>query len=187
MKRMMIIIGISLSAIVLGVLVLAFIAPNHISIRSKAEIKAPKGQVYDQLRHLSQFPNWSPFRVADPNQKFEVTGTDGAVGSAFHWEGVVETSKGHQTITALDSNHRIFMECQITAPYASQPTFEYTLKSNAGGVEVAQQFELELAFPTNIIAMMIGLENKMAETNQFGLDRFKAYAENNLQLTQAQP
>ncbi|MGD1844026.1 MAG: SRPBCC family protein [Salibacteraceae bacterium] len=178
MKKMMTTVAVIVGALGVVVTVLALIAPNQISIQTRSVVKASPEEVYDELRYLGHFSQWSPFLVADPAQKNEVRGTDGVVGATFHWEGVAEESIGKQVLTALEPNQRVYFECEITAPYTSYPSFDYSLTPLDDGTEVVQQFEVGLKFPTNIVAMLIGLKGKMSEVNQLGMKRFKAYTEN---------
>jgi uncharacterized membrane protein len=180
MTKMFMFIGIALGAIVLIAAVLAAIAPRKVDTQNKVTIHASKQVVYDQLRHLSRFPSWSPFLVADPKQKNWVTGTDGAVGATFHWDGVAEKSKGTQQIMSLVENSRVSLKCNITVPFVALPTFDYTIEAQKdGSVVVTQDFSTDLGVPGNIFGMLFGLKKQMNTTNQLGLDLLKKSIENN--------
>jgi hypothetical protein len=183
MTKTFVIIGIALGVLLLAGVILSLIAPKKISVRSTQFIKASKLQVYDQIRFMKNFPNWSPFKVQDPEQKFVISGEDGAVGATFSWEGVKEKSKGSQKVVALRSGENVRIECQITMPFQSNPSFEYNLIEKDGGVEVIQQFDTEMPVPTNVIGLLLGLKSKIAQTNQQGLTLLKEVSEKNAKLT----
>lgn len=177
MTKTLFIIGIALGALLVAGVILSLVAPKRISVRNTAFIKATKQQVYDQLRYMKNFPTWSPFRVQDPEQKFTITGKDGEVGAAFVWEGVKEKSKGSQRVAKLKADEEVLIECAITAPFQSNPTFAYTLTDKDGGVEVVQQFDTEMPVPSNIFGLLLGLKEKISATNKQGLDLLKKVSE----------
>jgi hypothetical protein len=166
MTKTLIIIGIALGALLVAGVILSLVAPKRISVTNKQFIKASKEQVYDQLRYMKNFPNWSPFRVQDPEQKFSVTGKDGEVGATFSWEGVKEKSKGSQRVAKLKVNEEVLIECAITVPFQSNPTFAYTLTEKDGGVDVVQQFDTEMPVPSNIFGLLLSLKEKISATNK---------------------
>jgi hypothetical protein len=173
MTKTLKIFGIAFGFLVLAGIALALVAPKHISIRSTQWVAGTKQQVFDHIRHLNNFPGWSPFLKADPQQKHWVTGNDGQVGATFHWVGVAEESEGKQVIVGLEGNSVIRVRCEITVPFEAQPTFVYTLTEKDGGVEVVQQFDNDMPVPANVFGMLFGLEAQMAATNQEGLALLK--------------
>jgi len=124
-----------------------------LKVVSKKEIKAAQVEVYDVLRNLERFPEWSPFIVEDPEQKNYVTGEAGQVGSAFHWEGVAEKSKGLQTLAVED-----------------------------GVVEVTQTFELKCSGFNRFMMKLFGVKKHITKSNELGLTRLKTLLENETTL-----
>ena len=177
MTKTVIIIGIAMSAVLLTGVILSLVAPKRISITSKQFIKAPKELVFDQLRFMKKFPDWSPFRQQDPEQKFTVTGSDGELGATFNWEGVKEKSKGSQKVVALKANQRVDIQCNITEPFLANPLFVYTLHEKEEGTEVIQQFDVVMPVPGNIFGLLFGLKSKIASTNEQGLALLKQITE----------
>ncbi len=177
MTKTFIVFGIALGALLIAGVILSLVAPKRISVLNTAFIKATKQQVYDQLRYMRNFPTWSPFRAQDPEQKFSVTGKDGEVGATFSWEGVNEKSKGSQRVAKLKTNEEVLIECTITVPFQSNPTFAYTLAEKDGGVEVVQQFDTEMPVPSNIYGLLFGLKEKISASNKQGLTLLKKVSE----------
>jgi Polyketide cyclase / dehydrase and lipid transport len=177
MKKLLKTIGFLFGILIIAVIILAFVAPKRISITSTQFINAPKQQVFDQIRFMKNYPKWSPFKQQDPEQKFTISETDGQVGASFSWEGVKEKSKGSQKIVALDSNGVVKINCNITEPFQSNPTFNYTLTEKNAGVEIVQDFVAEMPVPSNIFGMLLGLKDKIAATNKQGLDLLKQVVE----------
>jgi len=175
-KTIMIISIVPGLMLIVGV-ILSFFAPKKISVQSVNFVNASRQQVFDQIRFMKNFPNWSPFLIQDPQQKFSISGIDGQVGATFSWEGVGEKSKGSQTVVYLSGNDNLTIQCNITEPFQSSPVFAYTLKDKNGGVEIIQNFEAPMPFPSNVFGLLFGVKNRMALTNQQGLELLKKVAE----------
>jgi hypothetical protein len=186
MTKILMMIGIALGALLIAGVVLALVAPKRISIRNTIFIQAAAPQVYDHLRFMGNFPNWSPFKAQDPEQKFSISGPDGALGATFHWEGVKEKSKGAQTVVALQPNHSVKIQCDITEPFQSKPTFTYNLAEQNGGVTLVQDFEVEMPVPANVFGLLFGLKSKIGATNLQGLNLLKQHLEKTSNVLQAQ-
>lgn len=185
MTKSVIIIGIALGVVLITGVILSLVAPKRISISNRQLINASKQTVYDQLRFMKNFPNWSPFRIQDPDQKFAISGQDGQLGATFSWDGVKEKSKGSQKVIALVENQKVDIVCNITVPFQSNPTFSYTINEKDGSVEVVQQFDVAMPFPANIIGMLMGLNDKMSATNQQGLALLKKVSEQENLITKS--
>lgn len=183
MTKILIVVGIALGVVLMAGVILSLVAPKRITVSQTQFIKASRQQVYDQLRLMKNFPNWSPFRLQDPEQKYSISGEDGTVGATFNWEGVRETSKGSQKVVGLRENEWVKIQCYITAPFQSQPSFTYHLTEKDGGVELVQEFAADMPVPMNAIGLLLGLKSKIAQTNQLGLGLLKAVAEKKAQLS----
>lgn len=141
-------------------------------------IKGSKEEVFDQVRYLKNFPKWSPFLAQDPAQKYEVKGTDGAVGAQYHWNGNGGKDLGYQEIMKIDTFNYIGMKCDIQKPFVAKPTFEYTFKETKAGIEVTQTFKLQSSLGSAFFMWLFGAKAEMEKTNQTGLDLLKKSIEN---------
>ena len=177
MSKIAMIIGVTVGVLLLTGGILSVVAPKRISVRTAGFVNAPKQQVFDQIRYMKNFPGWSPFLVQDPQQKFSISGNDGQVGATFSWEGVKEKSKGSQKVVSLSGNDNLTIQCSITEPFKSDPVFTYTLTEKNGGVEVIQNFDVPMPFPSNIFGLLLGVKDRMAATNRQGMDLLKKTAE----------
>lgn len=152
-------------------------AQKYIRSESNITIDASPQEVYDVIRSLEQFKYWSPFIVEDPNQINYIEGTDGEIGSIFHWEGVDEKSLGSQELTQLIGNEYVRLECDIKKPFKGQPLFEYHLTQTDQGTEVTQKFEVAMKGFSSFMARLFGTKRSIGKTNRLGLARLKEYIE----------
>jgi Polyketide cyclase / dehydrase and lipid transport len=147
------------------------------SITSSVAVNANTSEVFNVLKDLNRFTQWSPFLVADPRQKNHVTGQSGEIGSTFHWEGVAEKSKGYQVLAAMEQRQYLRFECTMEAPFKSNPVFEYRLQEKDGQVVVVQDFSVNLNGFSSLMMSLFGVKKEMATTNHLGLERLKKLVE----------
>lgn len=168
--------------IILALLFVSFIgqAQKKVHIISNTTIDASAQEVYNLIKNYERFPDWSPFLVSDPNQKNHVTGDNGELGSAFHWEGVDEKSLGFQTLSEVTQNEYAKMDCTVQKPFKANSTFEYFITETPQGVEVRQEFITEMGGFSYFMATLFGMKKEIAATNQLGLDRLKSVLETDL-------
>lgn len=175
-KTLLIVVGILL--LIFGLLTIIAKDDKQIKITTTKTIDAPVNQVYDQIRFMKNYPNWSPFKNADPKQKYTVSGNDGNVGATYSWVSVNEEGNGSQTVTELKQNKYVKINCDIKAPFEAKPQFEYYLESNnPNSTTVKQDFNIEMGFPDYIFSYLFGLRKEMSVTNEKGLSLLKNYLE----------
>jgi ribosome-associated toxin RatA of RatAB toxin-antitoxin module len=148
-----------------------------INIVKTVTINGTKEQVFDMVKYLSNYPKWSPFLAQDPSQKYEIKGTDGAVGVQFHWDGNKGKDLGFQEITAIEPYNVIRMKCDIQKPFKAQPEFNYRFKEIGNSIEVTQDFRLESGLVDAFFMWLFSAETEMEKTNQQGMDLLKKAVE----------
>jgi hypothetical protein len=171
-----------ISLILAVVAIIAFLlyratAFQVITIEKKVTINATKEKVFDMVRLLGNFPKWSPFLAVDPEQKYNITGTDGEPGAKYHWDGNKGKDLGYQEIVKVVPHTSISMRCDIQKPFVAHPTFDYSFREVGSAIEVTQTFEVKSALVDAFFMMVFGAKKDMADMNQKGLDLLKAATE----------
>jgi len=146
---------------------------TQIHIQKQVTIDGSQKEVFDMVRYLNNFPKWSPFLAEDPNQKYEVKGTDGEIGAQYHWEGNDGKDLGYQEIVSIDSLNFVGMKCNIQKPFKATPSFEYTFSKDANGITVKQDFKLESNIIDAFFMWIFGAKKEMAKMNERGLTLLK--------------
>lgn len=149
---------------------------KSIQVQTVKSIDAPINQVYDLLRSYDRFPEWSPFLITDPEQKNHVTGNDGEIGSAFHWEGVAEKSLGKQTLTEMKENEYLLMKCDVQKPQKSKGVFEYILTEENGKTVVTQNFSIPCNGFQKFMMGIFGVKKAVTKINILGMERLNELA-----------
>lgn len=150
---------------------------KNIQIVKTTTIKGDKQEVYDMVKYFGNFPKWSPFLAQDPTQKYEVKGTDGTVGSQFHWVGNKGKDVGYQEIVKIDQPNFVGVKCDIQKPFVAKPTFDYYFTETPSGIEVKQDFKLQSGMADAFFMWLFGAKKEMEKTNQQGLDLLKKAVE----------
>ncbi len=158
----------------------AFYKANQLTtihIQKSVTINSSQEEVFDMVRYLDNFPKWSPFLAADPNQKYEVKGTDGQPGAQYHWEGNGGKDLGYQEIVKVNAPHVINMKCNIQKPFKAHPTFDYSFSTSANKTTVTQDFKLESGLVDAFFMWVFGAKKEMGAMNKKGLNLLKAAIE----------
>jgi hypothetical protein len=151
---------------------------KSIQIVESVTIKGSKEEVFEMVKFLKNFPKWSPFLAQDPSQKYEVKGTDGAVGAQYHWVGNKGKDVGYQEIVKIEDYKFVGMQCDIQKPFVAKPTFDYSFTETADGIVVKQDFKLESGLVDAFFMWAFGAKAQMEKTNQQGLALLKKAVEN---------
>ena len=149
-----------------------------IRITKQATIDGSQQEVFDMVKYLDNYPKWSPFLEADPEQKYEVKGKDGEVGVQFHWNGNKGKDIGYQEIIKIDEPKFVGVRCKIEKPFKAKPTFDYTFYRTSHGTLLTQDFAVESGIVNAIFMWLFGAKKEMARINERGLTLLKNHIEN---------
>jgi hypothetical protein len=152
---------------------------KSIHITTSVIILGDKEEIFDMVKYLKNYPKWSPFLAQDPDQKYEVKGTDGTVGAQYHWNGNKGKDLGYQEIVKIEPLQFIGIKCDIQKPFTANPTFDYHFSESSQGIKVTQDFSLESGLVDAFFLWIFGVKSNMEKTNQQGLDLLKSIVEKN--------
>ncbi len=164
--------GFALLVILLGVL-----AKKNYVIERSIEINAPRDTVYNQVRFFKNHPSWSPWSALDDQEKTAVTGTDGAVGATYSWDGNKEVGKGSQVVTFLSPDSMV-LEVRNLKPW-EKITHAVIKMEDRGGqtTKVTYTFDRYIGFPWNAMAMLTDVDKAVGKDCERGLGNLKKICE----------
>jgi polyketide cyclase/dehydrase/lipid transport protein len=73
--------------IMLSVVVVGLIIPNHVDIRRSVEIDAPVTTIHAFTSNLEKWPQWSPWITEDPSIKISLGDIHQGTGASQSWTG----------------------------------------------------------------------------------------------------
>lgn len=111
---------IIIAALILLVIVLAFIAPKSYHVYRAIEINQPTSNVWEHIKYLGKQQEWSPWAKKNPEMEHKIIGTDGKIGAISYWNGNKEVGEGEQEITKIVDGKRMEQELRFIKPFKSQ-------------------------------------------------------------------
>ena len=101
--------------LIAGVAVL-FMRPVPLEVERSATINVPVEEAYAKIADFNQWPTWSPWLIAEPDAKVEVSGDGKKVGDVYSWSGEI-IGEGEMEHQMLDPNKRLVMEIRFMKPF----------------------------------------------------------------------
>ena len=154
------IIAITILSIVAGIIVLllliALFMKKGYKTHREIVIHAPRGQVFDYLKHIKNQDNFNKWIMIDPHMKKEYDGTDGTVGFIYAWNGNKEAGEGEQEIKAIAEGKNIDMELRFVRPFAGIAHAKMITESVLNDqTKVTWNTASEMKYPLNIMLPLI--------------------------------
>lgn len=168
---LLILLGLAILIAILGLF-----AKKDYHIERSIDIDAPLPVVHEQVRFLKNFHKWSAWSKLDPNMKWSVEGTDGAVGATYAWSGDKKVGKGSQTLTSVEPGE-VKMTVNFTEPWESSSPVSIKLAEKDGKIHVSWGFDMRIGFPMNGFAMFTDIDAAIGKDFQKGLDNLKTLCE----------
>lgn len=160
------------------IIILAAIAPKTYNVHRGITIDKPKEIVFDYMRYLKNYEDWSPWHKKNPAIKITYTGTDGQEGSKSSWEGNKEVGSGSQTIIRIEDNKLIESRILFLKPWKSESIGYYHFDDAAPGqTKLTWGFNGTNKFPATIFMLVYNMDKVVGKDFTDGLKSFKKILE----------
>lgn len=133
------------------VFVAGFLLPATNDFEKTKQIAAPTQEVFEMINDLEQWPNWSPWFLAEPDMKLTYGEIRSGEGAAYSWEGE-KMGQGRLWISESVANEKVVTNIDFGGGEPSQGIF--TLMPDNNGTAVSWRFINENGW--NPIARIIG-------------------------------
>jgi hypothetical protein len=168
--------------IILGIIAALLTAGLFISkdMKSTREIiiNKPNAEVFNYIKHLKNQDNYSKWAMMDPNMKKDFRGSDATVGFVSAWEGNKKVGKGEQEITGITEGSRFDTELRFEKPFKSVAKAQMsTAAVNDQTTRVTWGFESRMAYPMNVMKLVMNMEKAVGNDFSIGLTNLKALLE----------
>jgi hypothetical protein len=135
-----------LLAIIALILIVAALLPSSYTVERSVEIAKPPEVVYPLVADYNNWLKWSPWPKMDPEAKHTVTGTPGAPGHSWSWEG--ETSGvGSMTLASAVENRSVQAKLVFKEPMESEADDSILLEPTPAGTKVTWRNSGDLPYP----------------------------------------
>lgn len=172
------ILGGILSLVAL-LLVAALFTKKSYSIACTVTIDKPRQIVFDYVKQLKNQKYYSKWVMMDPDVKIETKGTDGTVGFVSAWTSEnKKVGKGEQEITAITEGERIDTALRFIKPMPGvASSYMSTAQLSPSRTLLTWGLSSGMAYPMNIMLLLLGLENMLKKDLETGLENLKQVLE----------
>ena len=164
-----------LLGIIVLILIVAALLPGTYTVERSVEIARPPEVVYPLVADYNNWLEWSPWPKLDPEAKQTVTGTPGAPGHHWSWEG--ETSGvGSMTIESVEANRSVQAKLVFKKPMESEADDSILLEPTPTGTKVTWRNSGNLPYTIGRF-FGLGIEGMLGPQFEEGLAGVKSEAE----------
>jgi len=169
------IIGIIVGLLIALFLIVPIFLANQVSISSHTTIEAKPVTIFNQVRTLKNWSNWSPFHAADTAMVSEYTGPESGVGSTMTW---LSSTLGDGQLVIAECKPYTYIKNNISfQPDNSTATGEWNFEETPDGVKVTWTTTMpDLKYPMGrYMGLLSGM--MMDPFMASGLSALKTYCE----------
>jgi uncharacterized protein YndB with AHSA1/START domain len=163
------------------VLLIALVAPKDFKIVREVQIAKPKQEVFDYIKYLKNQEEYSKWQTMDPGMKKTFEGVDGSPGFIAAWDSEnPDVGIGEQEILKVTDGERIDMELRFKEPMEdTQLAYMTTEAISPNDTRVVWGFDMHMAYPMNVMALVMDFDKMIGDDLQTGLDNLKLKLESN--------
>ena len=144
-------------------------------VEAKRRLSHPVEKVYETLRDLRSWPQWSPWLVADPDAEVEIDDDTTSVGSAYRWRGEI-VGEGSMQHFSLDPPRRIDCDLDFVKPFRSHAEIHFELGS-AGENATDVTWRMNGRLPAMLFWMKSQMQSLIRMDYERGLKRLDVFLE----------
>jgi effector-binding domain-containing protein len=147
--------------------------PQYHVARS-VDIAASPSQTYDVVADYATWTTWSPWLLADPDAKVEISQPSAAIGSRYAWHGEL-TGQGELHHRRLEPGRLVEDELQFLKPFKSTCTTSFELEPSPVGTRLT--WHMHGSMPWFLFWMLPSLKTYIGMDYQRGLAMLKDWIE----------
>jgi len=166
----------TLIVLIVALVGVAFLLPNHVEVSRSIAIAAPPEQIYPYVSNFRKFNEWSPWAKHDPKTEYTFEGPEEGAGHKMTWKSDhPQVGSGSQEITAADVNRSV--DVALDFGDMGQAKAHYTLQPDGTGSKITWEFETDLG--NNPLMRFLGLmiDSQVGAAYESGLTALKVLVE----------
>jgi hypothetical protein len=169
--------------VILGIvalcLIVALFVKKDYAVEKEIVINQPKSVVFDYIKMLKNQNNFSVWAKMDPAMKKEFRGTDGTVGFVSAWDSENgNVGKGEQEIKNIVDGERVDYNLHFIKPFeSSSDAYMITESVDSTHTKVKWGFEGKMAYPTNLMLVVMDMNEAIGKDFSTGLANLKGLLE----------
>jgi len=174
--KILLLLVVSLVALVFGA---AAVVPKEYAIEKEVVINKNNIDIFNYIKFVKNQDNYSVWAKMDPEMTRSYKGTDGTVGFISAWESNHKhVGKGEQEIKKITEGKRIDLELRFIEPFeATDIAYMTTDSLSDNSTKVMWGFKGHMAYPMNLMLLMMDMEKEVGTPLQQGLVNLKEIME----------
>ena len=170
--------AIAIAAIVVVILIYAYLQPGDFRVERSAVIAAPAETVFPYVNDPVKAELWNPFSKEDPNIQRSFSGPKEGVGAHMAWVGNSMAGEGSVTIVESVPYEKVRVQLDFKKPFQGTNFGEYTLsRQSENQIKVTWAMTGKAAFIPRVICVFVGMDKMMGGQLEKGLATMKSLAE----------
>ena len=131
------------------------------NVQKSIEIDAPVSKVYQMVSDYRTWTTWSPWLIAEPQAKVDISDRSNQVGSTYHWSGKV-VGEGRLEHLRLETDRLVEDRLDFIRPTKSKSKTGFKFEAIANRTKLVWWIDGNLPwylfFLTPIIKTMVGMD-----------------------------
>ena len=165
-----------------GILILAFVEPNDVTVTRRIVINTPKEPVFEQIVNFRNWPNWGIVHQRDTAVKVTYSGTDGQQGAIYHWAGDEHiTGEGEMKNEGVEGTTMKYT-FTLTKPGEMLADGTITAKDTGDNTVVIWTFHKHFPFLANAALVVFDLDKYIGGDFETALAALKLHVEKNTKV-----
>lgn len=160
---------ILLLAVIAILAIVVTLQPSEFNVSRELKIEAPAKDIFEQVNNFQNWPNWSPWKALDPDQKVTLQGPVKGENAIMTWSGNSQVGEGTITITESKKNESIKMKLDIKRPLAASHNGEFTFKPEGKATVVTWSMYGHKDFIAKAVGLVMNCDKMVGEQFEKGL------------------
>ena len=144
------------------------------NVQKSIEIDAPVSKVYQMVSDYRTWTTWSPWLIAEPQAKVDISDRSNQVGSTYHWSGTV-VGEGKLEHVRLEQDRLVEAQLSFLRPMKSVCKTDFKLEAIGDRTRLVWSIDGNLPWYLFFLPPMI--ETMLGMDYQRGLTMIKELAE----------
>lgn len=170
-------LGVTVLALVAGILILAALRPDTFRVERAASISAPPEKVFALINDFKRWDAWSPWEKKDPAMRRTFGSVTSGKGATYAWEGSKDVGQGSMTIAESVPPTRIRIHLDFVKPFKAHNVVTFALEPRNGGTHVTWSMEGDAPYFAKIVHLFFDMDRMVGGDFEAGLAAMKAAAE----------
>ena len=177
MKKILLGIGAVLGVAVLGVVGMASMQPDTITVSRSITAQATPADVMPHLTDFTKFVEWSPWSERDPDAKNAFSDPPTGLNAWYSWEGNDDVGSGKMTLTAL-SDDKVVHHLEFFTPWTGEADAPFAVAAAGdGAVKITWSYVQEADFNGKMASLFMDMDAMLGPDYEAGLATLKGKAE----------